>query len=151
MIDPQQTSEVYHSFFAVSRQLKKLAHQSAAKLGLTVHQIGILNSIQDNPGQSQKEVTERLVFAKSRVSTQIDALAEKNLVTRVISEQDRRETKLYITPAGEELCKRYNEEAFSYKVLGSALEQFSGEEIDTLLRMNRQLLDKLALAQEQET
>lgn len=149
MIDHEQTREVYQSFFAISRQLKKLAHQSAAKLGLTVHQIGILNSIQGHPGQTQKEITERLVFAKSRVSIHIDVLAEKGLVTRRVSEQDRRETRLYITPEGEVLCQKYNEEAYAYKLLGTALEAFNGDEIRSLLRMNRQLLSHLMQEQEQ--
>lgn len=140
MFESEQTKEVYNSFFAVARQLKKLAHQSAANLGLTVHQIGILNSVMENPGQTQKEVTERLVFAKSRVSIHIDALVEKGLVTRAVSEQDRRETKLYLTPEGKGLCMRYNDEAFSHKVLGSALELFSADEVNQLLQMNKKLL-----------
>ncbi|WP_249898340.1 MarR family transcriptional regulator [Paenibacillus sp. PK3_47] len=144
----QTTIAVYNSFFAVARQLKRLAHQSAANHGLTVHQLGILNSIRGIPGQTQKELTERLVFAKSRLSIHIDNLAERGLVQRMTSEQDRREIKLYITAAGEELCARYNEEAFSHKVLGEALAQFSGEEIQSLLHMNTQLLSQLMQAQD---
>ncbi|MBW4083352.1 MarR family winged helix-turn-helix transcriptional regulator [Paenibacillus sp. S150] len=136
----EQTIEVYQSYFAVARQLKKLAHQSAAKLGLTVHQIGILNFLLGHPGQTQKEVTERLVFNKSRVSLHIDALALKGLVNRAVSEQDRRETKLYLTPAGEALCQQYNGEAWSHQVLGEALEQFTEQELKQLIHMNKQLL-----------
>lgn len=139
----KQAIEVYNSFFSVTRQLKKLAHQSAVSLGLTVHQLQILNSIRTNPGQTQKEITESLVFAKSRVSIHIDSLVEQELVIRKISELDRRETKLYVTKAGEELCLRYNQEAFSYKALGAALEEFSQEEIDSLLKMHKQLLSRL--------
>lgn len=143
MVDKQQTIEVYNSFFAVARQLKKLAHQSAANLGLTVHQIGILNSIRTDPGLTQKEVTERLIFAKSRVSLHIDALVEKGLATREASELDRRETKLYLTADGDKLCLRYNEEAYSHKVLEIALQRFSKEELDSLVEMHKQILAQL--------
>lgn len=143
MVDKQQTIEVYNSFFAVARQLKKLAHQSAANLGLTVHQIGILNSIRTDPGLTQKEVTERLIFAKSRVSLHIDALVEKGLATREISELDRRETKLYLTSGGDKLCLRYNEEAYSHKVLEIALQRFSKEELDSLVAMHKHILAQL--------
>ncbi|ULO05306.1 MarR family transcriptional regulator [Paenibacillus sp. 19GGS1-52] len=143
MVDKQQTIEVYNSFFAVARQLKKLAHQSAANLGLTVHQIGILNSIRTDPGLTQKEVTERLVFAKSRVSLHIDALVEKGLATREASELDRRETKLYVTTDGDQLCLRYNEEAYSHKVLEIALQRYSKEELDSLVAMHKQILAQL--------
>lgn len=140
MADREQTIEVYQSYFAVARQLKKLAHQSAADLGLTVHQIGILNFLLQHPGQTQKEVTERLVFNKSRVSLHIDALALKGLVTRTVSELDRRETMLFLTTEGEMLCKRYNEEAWSHKVLGEALAPFKEDELRQLIHMNKQLL-----------
>ncbi|WP_379153053.1 MarR family winged helix-turn-helix transcriptional regulator [Paenibacillus sp. sgz5001063] len=143
MADREQTIEVYQSFFAVARQLKKLAHQSAADLGLTVHQFGILNSLLQHPGQTQKDVTERMIFNKSRVSLHIDALALKGLVTRAVSELDRRETKLYLTAEGEALCLRYNEEAWSHKVLGDALEQFNEDELRQLIHMNKQLLLQL--------
>ena len=148
MTDPAKTIEVYHSLLAVARQLRKLAHQSAADLGLTVHQIGILNSILKHPGQTQKEVTERLVFAKSRVSLHIDALVLKGLVTRSASEQDRRETRLDLTSAGEALCKQYNEDAYSYKMLGAALDHFSGDEVQSLIRMHTQLLAQLTQNQD---
>ncbi|KWX86554.1 hypothetical protein AMQ83_18225 [Paenibacillus riograndensis] len=140
MADREQTIEVYQSFFAVARQLKRLAHQSAANLGLTVHQIGILNFLRQHPGQTQKEVTDSLVFNKSRVSLQIDTLALKGLVTRSVSELDRRETRLYLTEEGETLCLRYNEEAWAHKVLGEALEQFSAQELEQLIHMNKLLL-----------
>ncbi|WP_187355277.1 MarR family winged helix-turn-helix transcriptional regulator [Paenibacillus tengchongensis] len=144
-----RTVDIYNSFFAVSRQLKKLAHQSAAELGLTVHQIGILNTVLARPGLTQKEVTEQLVFAKSRVSLHIDALVEKGLVDRRASEQDRRETRLYITAAGEECCLRYNTEAAAFKVLEEALSRFTESETAGLLKLNLELLGKLKQAAEQ--
>jgi len=142
-VNTQQTIEVYNSFFSIARRLIKLNHQSAASLGLTVHQISILNAVRTDPGLTQKEVTERLVFAKSRVSTHIESLVEKGLVTREVSETDRRETKLFITETGNDLCLQYNEEAVSYKALGVSLQQFTQEEIATLLRMHEHLLNQL--------
>lgn len=144
MIDMQQTIEVYNSFFSIARRLKKLNHHIAASLGLTVHQLGILNAVRTDPGLTQKDVTERLVFAKSRVSIHIESLVEKGLVIREVSESDRRETKLSLTPEGEALCLRYNDEAISYKALGVSLQQFSQEEVASLLRMHEHLLSQLS-------
>ncbi|GLX66445.1 MarR family winged helix-turn-helix transcriptional regulator [Paenibacillus glycanilyticus] len=138
-----QAMDIYHSFFKITRQLKKLAFHSAAHLGLTVHQINILESVRLNPGQKQKELTERLVFAKSRVSVHIDSLVEKGLVIREPSEQDRREIQLFITPGGEELCRQYNLEAASYKALSHALEQLQQEEIDKLRELHQRILTHL--------
>lgn len=135
--------DIYHSFFRITRQLKKLAFHSAANLGVTVHQINILESVRLNPGQKQKELTEQLVFAKSRVSVHIDQLVEKGLVIREPSEQDRREIQLFITPAGEELCLLYHQEAASYKALRHALEQLPQEDVDKLHKLHQQILNHL--------
>ncbi|BCG58819.1 MarR family winged helix-turn-helix transcriptional regulator [Paenibacillus sp. URB8-2] len=143
MHDNRHTAEVYHSFFSVARQLKRLAHQSAAEVGLTVHQLDILRLIRKVPGLTQKEVTERLRVPKSRVSLHIDALVEKELAVRETSPQDRRETLLRSTSAGEELCERYDREDQSRLALDQALRQFSAEEIGSLLDMHQRLLDKL--------
>ncbi|MFD1776221.1 MarR family winged helix-turn-helix transcriptional regulator [Paenibacillus rhizophilus] len=143
MYDNRHTAEVYHSFFSVARQLKRLAHQSAAEVGLTVHQLDILRLIRKVPGLTQKEVTERLRVPKSRVSLHIDALVEKELAVRETSPQDRRETLLRPTSTGEELCERYDREDQSRLALDQALRQFSAEEIGSLLDMHQRLLDKL--------
>lgn len=139
----KQSIEVYQSFFSVTRHLSRLAQQSAADLGLTVNQIIILDSVRTKPGLTQKEVTERLVFAKSRVSLYIDSLVEKGLVIRKVSEQDRRETELNLTPEGEEICRQYNREAGSYKALQEALAHLSPEEIESLRQLHSRLLSHL--------
>ncbi|MCM3626976.1 MarR family transcriptional regulator [Paenibacillus glycanilyticus] len=135
--------DIYQSFFRITRQLKKLAFHSAANLGVTVHQINILESVRLNPGRKQKELTEQLVFAKSRVSVHIDQLVEKGLIIREPSEQDRREIQLFITTAGEELCLLYNQEAASYKALSGALEQLSSDDVEKLHQLHQQILSHL--------
>lgn len=136
-------TDIYQSFFRITRQLKKLAFHSAANLGVTVHQINILESVRLHPGQKQKELTEKLVFAKSRVSMHIDQLVLKGLVVREPSELDRREIRLFLTPAGEELCLLYNREAASYKALSSALEQLAPEDVEKLHKLHQQILSRL--------
>ncbi|WP_052339482.1 MarR family winged helix-turn-helix transcriptional regulator [Gorillibacterium massiliense] len=135
--------EVYKSFFAVTKQLKQLSHQSAGEIGLTMSQMVILNHVRSQPGLTQKAVTEHLLFSKSRVSIHIDVLVEKGLVIREIPETDRRETKLILTPEGEALCERYNKEALPFTALQAALQAFSQDEIDRMLELHRRLLSNL--------
>lgn len=139
----KQAEDVYNSFFSVTRRLRKLAQQSAAELGLSVSQLTILDHVRSRPNQTQQEVTELLHFAKSRVSIHIDALVERGLVSRKTSAQDRRENKLNITAAGEEVCRRYKEDAASYRALAAALQPFSGEETALLLRLHEELASRL--------
>lgn len=143
MSELQQAIDLMHSVVSIARQLKKLSFQTATKLGVTVQQLIILNSIRNNEGQTQKELTERLLSAKSRVSLSIDELEKKNYVKRETSAVDRRETQLFLTPDGELLCKRYREESAAYKLLANSLKKFSQEEIDDLFRMQKQLLTDL--------
>ena len=139
----QQATELSHLFVSIARQLKKLSAQTATKLGVTFQQMIILNSIRNNAGQTQKELTERLIFAKSRVSLSIDELEKKDYVKRETSSSDRRETQLFLTPDGELLCQRYREESEAYKNLANSLEQFSKEELNILIDMQKQILADL--------
>ncbi|MFF2876187.1 MarR family winged helix-turn-helix transcriptional regulator [Gottfriedia sp. NPDC057991] len=143
MSDFQQAIDLTNSFVSIARQLKKISLLTATKLGLTFQQLIILNSIRNNEGLTQKELTERLRTAKSRVSLSIDELEKKNYVKRETSAYDRRETQLFLTPDGERLCQRYREESEAYKSLANSLEQFSQDELNILIDMQKKILTDL--------
>ncbi|WP_176547307.1 MarR family transcriptional regulator [Bacillus sp. AFS053548] len=143
MPDFQQAIDLTNSFVSIARQLKRINIQTATKLGITFQQLIILNSIRNNEGLSQKELTERIRTAKSRVSLSIDELEKKNYVKRETSVIDRRETQLYLTPDGEALCQRYREESEAYKSLANSLEQFSQDELNIFIDMQKKILADL--------
>ncbi|MGG2027603.1 MarR family transcriptional regulator [Gottfriedia sp. S16(2024)] len=142
--DLQQAIDLTNSFVSIARQLKKISLQTATKLGLTFQQLIILNSIRNNEGLTQKELTERLRTAKSRVSLSIDELEKKHYVKRETSANDRRETQLFLTLDGERLCQRYREESEAYKSLANSLEQFSQDELNILIDMQKKILTDLS-------
>ncbi|WP_179887047.1 MarR family transcriptional regulator [Bacillus sp. AFS088145] len=144
MPDFQQAIDLTNSFVSIARQLKRINLQTATKLGITFQQLIILNSIRNNEGLSQKELTERIRTAKSRVSLSIDELEKKNYVKRETSAIDRRETQLFLTPDGEALCQRYREESEAYKSLANSLEQFSQDELNILIDMQKKILTDLS-------
>ncbi|PGL70964.1 hypothetical protein CN925_08885 [Bacillus sp. AFS055030] len=143
MPDFQNAIDLTNSFVSIARQLKRINLQTATKLGITFQQLIILNSIRNNEGLSQKELTERISTAKSRVSLSIDELEKKNYVKRETSTIDRRETQLFLTPDGEALCQRYREESEAYKSLANSLEQFSQDELTILIDMQKKILTDL--------
>jgi DNA-binding MarR family transcriptional regulator len=65
------------------------------------------------------------------------------LVERGFSEEDRREVKLKLTTRGEEVSKESSRNSLSYKAMLSALEKMSEEDIQSLLRIQKELLDHL--------
>lgn len=136
-------AEVVQSFMTISKTLVKFTQQNASSLGLTVQQMGILNTIYSSPNITLKEITEKLQLSKSTVSINVDDLVNAQLIERKTSEEDRREINLKITTAGKELAKKSCQNASSYKAMMSALETISEEKIQGLLESHKQLLANL--------
>ena len=135
--------EVVQSFMSVSKTLVKFTQQNASSLGLSVLQMGILNTIYAAPNITLKEITEKLQLPKSTVSSNVDDLFEAKLIERKTGEDDRREINLKLTAAGETLAKQSCQNASSYKAMAAALNDFSEEEIQQLLRLHKALLSNL--------
>ena len=70
----KQAGEVVQSFVTINKEIIKFTHQNASSLGLTVQQMGILNTIYALPNVTLKEISERLSVPKSTVSVNVDEL-----------------------------------------------------------------------------
>lgn len=138
-----RTSEVMQSFTYVNRMLLKFTQQNASNLGLTVPQMGILNTIYIEPSITLKAITEKLALPKSTVSVNVDGLVNLGLVERAQSAEDRREIHVTVTAKGEEAAKASIQNASSFRAMKIALQSLSEEEITTLLRLHSQLLSSL--------
>ncbi|WP_416825372.1 MarR family winged helix-turn-helix transcriptional regulator [Ectobacillus polymachus] len=138
-----RTSEVIQSFTSVNRTLLTFTQQNASSLGLTVPQMGILNTIYIGPSITLKAITEKLALPKSTVSVNVDGLVNLGLVERAQSAEDRREIHVTVTAKGEEAAKASIQNASSFRAMKIALQSLSEEEITTLLRLHSQLLSSL--------
>ncbi|EEK73113.1 MULTISPECIES: MarR family winged helix-turn-helix transcriptional regulator [Bacillus] len=139
----KQASEIVHSFVKINKEIIKFTHQNASTLGLTVQQMGILNSIYATPNTTLKDISERLSVPKSTMSVNVDELVNLGLIERKQSHEDRREIQLKVTTKGQEISKRSIENSTSYKAMELALEQLSEEDIQILLRIHNDLLNSL--------
>ncbi|KFN02771.1 MarR family transcriptional regulator [Bacillus clarus] len=139
----KQAGEVVQSFVTINKEIIKFTHQNASTLGLTVQQMGILNTIYASPNIALKDISERLSVPKSTVSVNVDELVNLELIERKQSQEDRREIKLQVTPKGQEISKKSIENSTSYKAMALALEQLPEEDIQTLLRIHKDLLISL--------
>ncbi|MFD0771211.1 MarR family winged helix-turn-helix transcriptional regulator [Bacillus sp. CGMCC 1.60114] len=139
----KQAGEVVQSFVTINKEIIKFTHQNASSLGLTVQQIGILNTIYAIPNITLKDISERLSAPKSTVSVNVDELVNLGLIERKQSQEDRREIKLKVTTKGQETSKKSIENSTSYKAMALALEQLQEEDIQTLLRIHKDLLVSL--------
>ena len=142
-IKVKQAAEVVQSFMAISRTLAKFTQQNAESLGLTLPQLGILNTIYSSPVITLKALTEKLLIPKSSACVNVDELVNLSLVERKASEDDRREVNLTLTTAGKEISKKSIQTPASYIAMIAALEKMPMEDIHALLRIHKELLKLL--------
>lgn len=135
----KQAAEVVQSFMMISKTLAKYTQQNADRLGLTLQQLGILNTIYSSPLITLKQVTEKLLIPKSTASVTVEELVNLGLVERKSSEEDRREINLILTDKGKEISKKSIQTPISYMAMISALEKMPTDDIDTLLRIHKEL------------
>ena len=139
----KQAAEVVQSFMMISKTLAKYTQQNAESLGLTLPQLGILNTIYSSPVITLKALTEKLLMPKSTASVKVDELVNLSLVERKASEDDRREVSLTLTTAGKEISKKSIQNPASYIAMLAALEKFPIEDIQALLCIHKELLKLL--------
>ena len=139
----KRAAEVVQSFVTISKTLTKFTKQNAASLGLTLQQMGILNTIYASPDITLTEITEKLQLSKSTVSINVEDLVNLGFVERKPSAEDRREIYLRLTTAGQELSKKSCQNAPSYRAMMFALEKLSEENTQFLLQIHNRLLNDL--------
>lgn len=139
----KQAGEVVQSFMSISRTLTKFTSQNADSLGLTLQQMGILNIVSAFPEITLKEITDKLNIPKSTVSINVDNLVNLKLIDRKITEENQNEIHLTSTLKGKELSKKSSQNALSYRAMALALEKLSQEDVQTLIRIHKELLNDL--------
>lgn len=83
---------------AIDLHSKKLERQ----VGLTVPQILVLQTVDEEGGLSVKELARRVSLSQATVTSIIDRLVKKDLVKRERSHTDRRSVNILLTADGKE-------------------------------------------------
>ena len=139
----QAAAEVVQSFITISKTLTKFTLQNAISLGLTLQQMGILNTINSSPEITLKEIADKLQLSKSTASVNVDDLDNLGLIERKTNKEDRREIHLTSTVQGQELSRKSSQNALSYRAMIFALEKLPEEDVQVLIRTHRELLNHL--------
>lgn len=140
----KEAAEIVQSFVRLNKMLTAFTQQNASSLGLTLVQMGVLNTIASVPGQTLKDVTEKLLLPKSSVSIAVDDLVNGALAERGVSAQDRREIHLSATASGMELAQKSARNASSYRAMAYALESLPAHDVQSLLRIHAALYTLLS-------
>lgn len=134
--------EIIGSFRIINRGLRRRlsAHDAA---GLSVPQMIAIRLVAREPGLALSELSRRMGLANSTVTGLVDRLERDGLVTRSPDPQDRRVTRLLLTPLALERRERYA--AVHRAALAEVLGRLSPEDLAALRR------SLAALAQAVET
>lgn len=89
-------SECYHGF-------EKMSGFDIRKTGLTQAQFDIIATLGNTPGMTFKELGQKTLITKGTLTGVIDRLETRGLVRRITSLEDRRNTIVQLTAAGERM------------------------------------------------
>lgn len=89
-------SECYHSF-------EKISGTNIRRTGLTQAQFDIIATLGNTPGMTFKELGQKTLITKGTLTGVIDRLETMQLVQRITSMADRRNTIVQLTAAGERM------------------------------------------------
>ena len=121
-------------------QVGRLAARFLENQGLTMAQFDVLVTLGDTPGMTCKDLGAWSLTTKGTLLPILDRLEAKGLVSRSKGAEDRRQTIIFLTDAGQTL---YQQVFTAYLAeTGPRLAVFSPEEHDELVR----LLNKLRAA-----
>lgn len=130
----------------IMRALRTSARRAEARVGVTGAQLFVLQILADSPALSMNELAERTVTHQSTVSTVVNRLVRRRLVTKSRSAEDGRRVELRLSPRGRALVRRAPEAAQSRLIEG--LRALPVAEGRVLARMLRRLVTAMGAARE---
>lgn len=127
------------AFIALSRAADSL--QTAAFQGtplpeeLSMTQFEVLEALLHREPLTQSEVGHKILKTKGNISYTLDKLVERDLVLRKVSDDDRRERLIELTPAGRKLIGDYFPHlARSFAAASLELSEFELEQLAGLAK-----------------
>jgi DNA-binding MarR family transcriptional regulator len=125
-----------------SVQLKKSFAQHLGPLDLKATEFSILVLVGSNEQVNQKQLGHALDVSAPNLAVILDRLQERGLIVRVRSDQDRREQRIKLTEAGQDLCQRA--EAIGLVMEQDALQVLSEAERLLLIELLRKVATRKA-------
>lgn len=122
-------------------ELKRAMHLYAADaftdLGLSLGQLGLLRKIEDSQPVSQAGLAKQLQLTPGAISQVIDALDQANCIVRTADPDDRRSSKLSVSPTGKKLLIRFNE--LGKQLLSQAFRELPDKDLQTYINTQQTL------------
>lgn len=111
---------LYDIFTEISRLHYQLAHVLLDEIGIYPGQPPLLLLINEEEGQSQRELADRLNISPATLTVMLGRMEKASLVKRKQDINDQRISRVYLTHEGKEICtqaikitKKLKEECFA--------------------------------------
>ncbi|NYI03661.1 MarR family winged helix-turn-helix transcriptional regulator [Allostreptomyces psammosilenae] len=98
-----------HAITLLTRAERLLARRVRAVLDAEGHSLDawrVLSLLADGAGHHMTEIADHAFLPPATLTKLVDQLVDQNLVHRRIDPLDRRRIRAYLTPRGEQLCRR---------------------------------------------
>lgn len=109
--------------------------------GLTIGQPKILDYLKDHDGSSQKEIAKACFLEAGSLTTILNRMEEKGLITRQILNGNRRSFHIFLTESGKEKQKLVDR--YFTEIEKKALENISPEEWTQFLSVYERIFENL--------
>lgn len=130
--------------FLISRtnyKLRNELHHNIKPFNVTTEQWGIINTLWNNDGISQRELSGKAYKDQPTTARILDKLEKKGFVERRASPDDRRTFLIYLTDEGRKLRERLA--PLSEKTMKKAMQDFTDTEIKQLRNMLNRISNNL--------
>lgn len=109
--------------------------------GLTIGQPKILDYLKDHDGSSQKDIAKGCFIEAGSLTTILNKMEEKGLITRQMLNGNRRSFHIFMTEEGRKK-QQLIDELFN-KIEKNALQNISGEEFDMFMTVYKKIYHNL--------
>ncbi|OIK07658.1 hypothetical protein BIV60_26940 [Bacillus sp. MUM 116] len=141
-------NEIYDSYLAINKAIKRLIKFDADRLGITTVQLKVIHKLASNPDISLGELAEKLRMTSSTASSVIERLVQIGLVERVTPPENRRVVSIHLTEKGKKILDQfYSSDSIFIKKTNDVL-KLSERDISELIRLQKIILKKLSIEEE---
>lgn len=105
-MDEKRALGTYVKLMRAAESVTAACHRHLAEDGLSVTQFGVLEALVHLGPLCQRDLARKLLKSSGNITTVIDNLEKRGLVTRERQTRDRRFLKVFLTEPGEEIISR---------------------------------------------
>lgn len=112
------------------REFGEYSQEKAKQLGFTGPQMFVIFTLNNNPGISLQELSERMELSKSTVSGIVDRLVIQGDVLREIPHENRRCVRLFLSP---EFLQKYDLKKMKHQYLVDLIQDAEKQDLETIV------------------